>query len=1169
MSQPNSTAAAFSASTPDDAVEDKVSLQVPAEQQPARSRPESPVNRKRADDDDSSSSQGNLHLDGSKDHSNSLPPSKKSKTSPPLPASPSLSAKADTDANAGTIHTSFSSSISSDLTDYRTSKEIAEDALSPQTSPILEPAMPTPALASISSIAMAYSGEKRYSPVSGDPVQSKARKLDEDDHRPSSPPFRPLSPRFQLQRQQEQQQQKQQQKSSIIPAFDRSATAILDSLSKPGENSLGNLNLGTSTTGRTPVGERAMGVITSRPGSRQTSPGPAVMSHLKTGSVSADEAKTVAHCAKTELAAANTHTEAMLQRLEGLQQTLSDKRMREPSPATAMITSSDDEHHCTPGGLIGDSSHPEGIAEAGSEEEEEEEGEEDDAHLQVTDMAGVEESYAFDSDSEGEYDQDLMDEIDVENIGMLESDSDSEGSPYHDPDPMCIDRLTDGETDLILDEARMHGVGYIVRKYILSGLISAKKMLLMTIPGQIQIPASLTENDIIRTFSERLRSVLRRRRRLQNVHSIEHVVELLKTSKRIMVLTGAGVSVSCGIPDFRSEDGIYSRLSEFELDDPQQMFDLEFFRERPEIFYSFAREIFPSNFIPSPSHYFIRLLEEQGSLLRNYTQNIDTLEQKAGIQKVLQCHGSFATASCVRCGHQVQGDEIKDAIFKQEVAYCKVCRTATPPPKAKPQKKAKARYSSSDEDDSDDNDDNDPNRALMKPDIVFFGEKLPPLFDQSLKEDREKVDLLIVIGSSLKVAPVSDIMHQLPNSVPQILINRTPNYHMEFDVQLLGNCDAIVAELCRMAGWELRHQKLPGGTSNVPNMDVHTNTDGSGTGGRAAWSLLERGYYVFEGADVSERDVMALKAREARHAGQQGTAHPSLAFGDNFDTDDDDDEDEDEDDSKEVQSMEGLTADTSSRRPPRRDERDASTGLMDVEEDNEAEEVSSDDDAQKNNDSASFGAKPTSLAPAGKATATASSSSGAAAAQGSTLISPRLHPVGFATGTTVPRSGSITEIHHDLVSAASKSADATESALSSSQSESLRSPKFSAASASDPSKASRPGPLDEFDDDEEEVKIRVMFTEKMPKDLGEEDNGDGEVGLGLRGRGHALLGHGRQPSVDLEPITEDRQLEVEEGSVPMPSGIAEDDEEIEVGGPEGPPPMAPDTNNVAGHGEHA
>lgn len=119
--------------------------------------------------------------------------------------------------------------------------------------------------------------------------------------------------------------------------------------------------------------------------------------------------------------------------------------------------------------------------------------------------------------------------------------------------------------------------------------------------------------------------------------------------------------------------------------------------------------------------------------------------------------GSFATASCIRCGNQVKGDDIKDSIFKQEVAYCKSCKTPSPPPKAKG--KSKKRYSSSDEDESEEEDE-DRLKGLMKPDIVFFGEKLPNAFDKSLKEDREQVDLLIVMGSSLKVAPVSDIMRR-------------------------------------------------------------------------------------------------------------------------------------------------------------------------------------------------------------------------------------------------------------------------------------------------------------------------------------------------------------------------------------------------------------------------
>lgn len=86
-----------------------------------------------------------------------------------------------------------------------------------------------------------------------------------------------------------------------------------------------------------------------------------------------------------------------------------------------------------------------------------------------------------------------------------------------------------------------------------------------------------------------LRRHLRKRKKLQGVNSLEDVLGLLRSSKNILVLTGAGVSVSCGIPDFRSPDGIYSRLSEFDLDDPQQMFDLSYFRLMPSIFYSFAK----------------------------------------------------------------------------------------------------------------------------------------------------------------------------------------------------------------------------------------------------------------------------------------------------------------------------------------------------------------------------------------------------------------------------------------------------------------------------------------------------------------------------------------------------------------------------------------------------
>lgn len=71
----------------------------------------------------------------------------------------------------------------------------------------------------------------------------------------------------------------------------------------------------------------------------------------------------------------------------------------------------------------------------------------------------------------------------------------------------------------------------------------------------------------------------------------------------------------------------------------QAMFDINYFGQDPRPFYKFAREIYPGQFKPSPCHRFIQMLDKQKKLLRNYSQNIDTLEQVAGIENVIECHG--------------------------------------------------------------------------------------------------------------------------------------------------------------------------------------------------------------------------------------------------------------------------------------------------------------------------------------------------------------------------------------------------------------------------------------------------------------------------------------------------------------------------------------------------
>ncbi|KAG8932739.1 NAD-dependent histone deacetylase sir2 [Tulasnella sp. 418] len=178
-----------------------------------------------------------------------------------------------------------------------------------------------------------------------------------------------------------------------------------------------------------------------------------------------------------------------------------------------------------------------------------------------------------------------------------------------------------------------------------------------------------------------------------------------------------------------------------------------------------------------------------------------------GVQRVLQCHGSFATASCIQCKRQVEGSEIKDAIFAKEVPYCKVCEAGVPPKKPVPKKaKKKNKAKPWDNDDSDGDDvDGIPSRqkGIMKPDITFFGEPLTDRFHSLLHEDRQATDLLLVIGTSLKVAPVSEILTHLPHSVPQILINKTPVTHVNPDVILLGDADEIVKYICKQLDWEL------------------------------------------------------------------------------------------------------------------------------------------------------------------------------------------------------------------------------------------------------------------------------------------------------------------------------------------------------------------------------
>ena len=207
------------------------------------------------------------------------------------------------------------------------------------------------------------------------------------------------------------------------------------------------------------------------------------------------------------------------------------------------------------------------------------------------------------------------------------------------------------------------------------------------------------------------------------------------------------------------------------------------------------------------------------------------MEEFAGIEKekLVQCHGSFATATCIECKHQVECKAIYEDLRAGKVAQCDNCvksiqltqpglkrKRSSDGSGMKPRKKKKQSY-----EDSTDDEDNDITVAgVMKPDITFFGEDLPARFhDRLIKHDRELVDLVVVIGTSLKVAPVSEVVGVIPANVPQIYISRESCNHVDFDIDLLGDCDTVVTELCQRAGWELKHEMVSDGPIDVQLME--------------------------------------------------------------------------------------------------------------------------------------------------------------------------------------------------------------------------------------------------------------------------------------------------------------------------------------------------------------
>ncbi|KAG7242710.1 hypothetical protein INR49_020085, partial [Caranx melampygus] len=132
--------------------------------------------------------------------------------------------------------------------------------------------------------------------------------------------------------------------------------------------------------------------------------------------------------------------------------------------------------------------------------------------------------------------------------------------------------------------------------------------------------------------------------------------------KRVVVMAGAGISTPSGIPDFRSPgSGLYDNLQQYDLPYAEAIFEIGFFHRNPNPFFALAKELYPGNYQPNLTHYFVRLLHKKGQLLRMYTQNIDGLERLAGIppEMLVEAHGTFSTATCTVCMRKYNGEDLR------------------------------------------------------------------------------------------------------------------------------------------------------------------------------------------------------------------------------------------------------------------------------------------------------------------------------------------------------------------------------------------------------------------------------------------------------------------------------------------------------------------------------
>jgi NAD-dependent deacetylase len=229
----------------------------------------------------------------------------------------------------------------------------------------------------------------------------------------------------------------------------------------------------------------------------------------------------------------------------------------------------------------------------------------------------------------------------------------------------------------------------------------------------------------------------------ERMSQIERLAELVLGARSVVALTGAGISVPSGIPDFRGRAGTQKGL--WERVDPMAVAHIDAFRGDPVRFWRFYGERFATlgDKQPNGAHHALVALERAGRLDAVITQNVDMLHRKAGTRELIEVHGSIASCSCLVCGDGVDLEEARARIARDRDGVPRCERCAEP----------------------------------LKPDVVLFGEMLPQAALRRAHELCLAADVILCVGSSLEVHPVAGLpllTRQADGAVAIITAGPTP-----------------------------------------------------------------------------------------------------------------------------------------------------------------------------------------------------------------------------------------------------------------------------------------------------------------------------------------------------------------------------------------------------------